>query len=160
MKTGRLSGARTGTQPIHGASGGDNEDRAMKLAVYVNYRGNCEEAFRFYQDQLGATSDGVVRRHGEMPNPNVPTDWSDKVVHARLEIGSTVLMGADIPHAEPMRSSYLTLLLDEEAEAERIYAALIEGGEVFMELQQTPFANRFAMLRDRFGASWMLLHQP
>jgi PhnB protein len=95
-----------------------------------------------------------------MPNPNVPTDWSDKVLHARLEIGSTVLMGADIPHAEPMRSCYLTLLLDEEAEAERIYAALIEGGEVFMELQQTPFANRFAMLRDRFGASWMLLHQP
>jgi PhnB protein len=69
-------------------------------------------------------------------------------------------MGADIPHAEPMRSSYLTLFLDTEAEAERVYSVLTEGGEVFMELQKTAFANRFAMLRDRFGASWMLLHQP
>jgi PhnB protein len=132
----------------------------MKLGVYVNYPGNCEEAFRLYQDQLGAISDGGIRRHGEMPNPNVPADWADKVVHARLELGSTILMGADIPHAEPMRSSYLTLFLDSEAEAERIYAVLAEEGEVFMELQSTPFANRFAMLRDRFGASWMLLHQP
>ena len=132
----------------------------MQLAVYVNYRGNCEEAFRFYEQHLGAKLDPAIRRHGDMPNPNIPTDWGQKVVHARLEIGSTTLMGADIPNAEPMRSSYLTLLLDAEEEAERIYAVLIEGGEVFMKLQQTPFANRFAMLRDRFGASWMLLHQP
>ena len=82
------------------------------------------------------------------------------MVHARLEIGPTVLMGADIPNAEPMRSSYLTLFLDSEGEAERVYAVLVEAGDVFMELQKTPFANRFAMLRDRFGASWMLLHQP
>ena len=132
----------------------------MKLAVYVNYAGRCEEAFLFYQEQLGGKADGVITRHGEMPNPNIPPDWADKVVHARMEIGSTILMGADIPHAEPMRSSYLTLFLDAESEAERVYAALAEGGEVFMELQSTPFANRFAMLRDRFGASWMLLHQP
>ena len=76
-----------------------------------------------------------------------------------MRIGSTILMGADIPGAEPMRSSYLTLLLDSEQDAERIYAALTDGGEVFMEIRTTPFANRFAMLRDRFGASWMLLQQ-
>jgi PhnB protein len=70
-----------------------------------------------------------------------------------------VLMGADIPESEPMRSAYLTLRLDSEAEAERVYALLIEGGEIFMKIEQTPFANRFAMLRDRFGTSWMLLHQ-
>jgi PhnB protein len=58
-----------------------------------------------------------------------------------------------------MRSAYLTLMLNDENEAERIYTALKDGGAVFMELQQTPFANRFAMLRDRFGANWMLLHQ-
>ena len=132
----------------------------MELGVYVNYRGNCEEAFRFYQQHLGARSDGVIRRHGEIPAPNVPADWSDRVLHARLEIGTTVLMGADIPHAEPVRSSYLTLFLDDDSEAERIYSVLAEDGEVFMELQSTHFANRFAMLRDRFGASWMLLHQP
>lgn len=132
----------------------------MELAIYVNYRGNCEEAFLFYQQHLGATSDGVIQRHGDMSNPNVPEGWAEKVVHARLKIGSTILMGADIPHAEPMRSSYLTLMLDSEIEAERIYGALAAGGEVLMDLRNTPFANRFAMLRDRFGASWMLLHQP
>lgn len=132
----------------------------MKLAVYVNFPGHCEEAFRFYQEHLGAISDGVIRRHGEIPNPNLPADWSDRVLHARLEIGSTVLMGADIPSAEPTRSSYLTLLLDGESEAERIYSILASGGEIFMPLQETPFANRFAMLRDRFGIAWMLLHQP
>jgi PhnB protein len=132
----------------------------MKLAIYVNYRGNCEEAFRFYEEHLGAKMDGVIRRHGDSPASNLPADWGNKVLHARLEIGHTVLMGADIPHAEPMRSSYLTLFLDAEREAERVYSVLVEGGEVFMELQETPFANRFAMLRDRFGASWMLLHQP
>ena len=132
----------------------------MKLAVYVNYRGTCEEAFRFYQDHLGAVSDGVIRRHGDMPNPNIPDGWEEKVLHARLELGSMILMGADIPNAEPMRSSYLTLFVGSESEAERIYSVLTEGGQVLMKLERTPFANRFAMLRDRFGASWMLLHQP
>jgi PhnB protein len=132
----------------------------MELAIYVNYRGNCEEAFRFYQQHVGATADGEIRRHGEIPNPNIPADWSDRVLHARMKIGSTILMGADIPTAEPMRSCYLTLFLENEAEAERIYKVLADGGDVFMQLQQTPFANRFAMLRDRFGTSWMLLHQP
>lgn len=132
----------------------------MELAVYVNYRGNCEEAFRFYQTHLGAKPDGEIRRHGDMPNPNIPADWSGKVLHARMQIGSTVLMGADIPGAEPMRSTYLTLFLDTEDEAERVYSVLSDGGETFMKLEKTPFANRFAMLRDRFGTSWMLLHQP
>ena len=131
----------------------------MRLDVYVNYRGTCEEAFRFYETLLGGKVTGIVR-HGEQPNPNIPVDWSEKVLHARIEIGDTVLMGADIPHAEPMRSAYLTLGFDTEADAERVYTALTEGGEVFMKLEQTPFANRFAMVRDRFGASWMLLHQP
>ena len=132
----------------------------MNLAVYVNYRGNCEEAFRFYEQHLGAELDPVIRRHDDMPNPNIPADWGQKVLHARLELGSTIVMGADIPNAEPMRSAYLTLFLDDEEDAARIYSALTDGGEVFMALQETPFANRFAMLRDRFGTSWMLLHQP
>jgi PhnB protein len=87
-------------------------------------------------------------------------DWKGKVLHARIEIGGSVLMGADVPHAETMRSAYLTLSLDSEAEAERIYALLTDGGVVFMKMEHMPFANRFAMLRDRFGTSWMLLHQP
>jgi PhnB protein len=74
--------------------------------------------------------------------------------------GTTILMGADIPQAEPMRSAYLSLSVDREEDADRLYAILADGGEVFMRMEQTPFANRFAMLRDRFGTSWMLLHQP
>ena len=76
-----------------------------------------------------------------------------------IEIGETVLMGADIPNAEPMRSAYLTLRLDSAAEAERIYALLSDGGQVFMKMEETFFASRFAMLRDKFGTSWMLLHE-
>lgn len=131
----------------------------MRLDLYVNYRGSCEQAFRFYERHLGGRITGIAR-HGENPNPNIPADWKDKVLHARIEIGGTVLMGADIPSAEPMRSAYLSLTLDREAEAERIYALLAEGGEIFMKMEKTFFANRFAMLRDRFGTSWMLLQQP
>ena len=130
----------------------------MRLDVYVNYRGSCEQAFRFYEQHLGARITGIVH-HREQPNPSLPDGWQDKVLHARIEIGTTVLMGADIPHAEPMRSAYLTLSLDQEEEAERVYALLVDGGEAFMKMDQTPFANRFAMLRDKFGTSWMLLHQ-
>ncbi|MEX1181706.1 MAG: hypothetical protein WEF86_00620 [Gemmatimonadota bacterium] len=70
-------------------------------------------------------------------------------------------MGADIPpeRFQPMRSAYLSLLLDSDEEAERIYALLSDGGELFMPMEETFFAQRFAMLRDRFGTSWMLLHE-
>jgi PhnB protein len=131
----------------------------MRLDIYLNYRGTCEEAFRFYEQHLGGKITGLVR-HGEQPNPAMPADWKEKVLHARIEIGAMVLMGADIPTAEPMRSAYLTLSLDSEQDAERTYARLANGGEIFMKMEKTPFANRFAMLRDRFGTSWMLLHQP
>jgi PhnB protein len=131
----------------------------MRLDIYVNYRGTCEQAFRFYELHLGGRITGMVR-HGEQPNPGVPADWNEKVLHARIEIGTTVLMGADIPHCEPMRSAYLTLTLESEADSESVYALLADGGEIFMKMEKTPFANRFAMLRDRFGTSWMLLHQP
>ena len=131
----------------------------MKLDIYVNYRGTCEQAFHFYQQHLGGRVTGVVR-HGEMPHSSVPEEWKNAILHARIEIGTTVVMGADIPDSEPMRSAYLTLSVDSEAEAERIYSLLTEGGEIFMKMEKTPFANRFAMFRDRFGTSWMLLHQP
>jgi len=131
----------------------------MRLDIYVNYRGTCEQAFRYYEQHLGGTITGVVR-HGERPNPGLAADWQEKVLHARIELGGAVLMGADIPHAEPMRSAYVTLTLDSEADAERTYALLADGGEIFMKMERTPFANRFAMLRDKFGTSWMLLQQP
>lgn len=131
----------------------------MRLDIYLNYRGTCEEAFTFYAQHLGGTVINMTR-HGEYGDPNLPEDWQGKVLHAQFRLGDTVLMGADIPNAEPVRSAYVTLTLDDEAEAERIYALLADGGEIFMKMEKTFFANRFAMLRDRFGTSWMLLQAP
>jgi PhnB protein len=130
----------------------------MKLDIYLNYRGNCEQAFRFYEEHLGGKIIQMMR-HGELPTSNVPADWKQAILHAQIEIGGTVLMGADVPTAEPMRSAYLTLRVDSDAEAERLYALLSEGGQIFMKMEETFFASRFAMLRDRFGTSWMLLSQ-
>lgn len=130
----------------------------MRMDVYVNYRGVCEEAFRYYEQHLGGNITSIAR-HGDQPNPQAPPNWNGKVLHARIEIGGSVLMGADVSNAEPMRSAYLTLRPETAEETERIYAALSDGGEVFMKLEKTFFANRFGMLRDRFGTSWMLLHE-
>ena len=130
----------------------------MRFDIYVNFRGCCEEAFRFYELHLGGRLTSIVR-HGAQPNQNLPPEWNGKVLHARLKLGSTILMGADNPNAEPMRSAYLTLTPDGIEDAERIYGALSENGEIFMKLAETPFAKRFAMLRDRFGASWMIIYQ-
>jgi PhnB protein len=131
----------------------------MKLDIYLNYPGNCEQAFRFYEQHLGGRITSMAR-HGEVPNQgNLPANWEKAILHARIEIGETVLMGADIPAAEPMRSAYLTLRVDSDEEAEHLYALLSAGGQIFMKMEETFFASRFAMLRDRFGTSWMLLHE-
>ena len=68
-------------------------------------------------------------------------------------------MAADIPNAEPMRSAYLTLRLDSEPQAERVFSALSDGGQVLMPMQETFFASRFGQVRDRFGIDWMILHE-
>jgi PhnB protein len=130
----------------------------VRLDVYINYPGTCQQAFAFYEQHLGAKLLALTT-HAEAPGSRVPPDWSGKVVHARLEIGDTVIRGADIPNAEPMRSTYLTLVVDSDAEAERVYALLADGGQIFMKMEETFFASRFAMLRDRFGTSWMLLRE-
>ncbi len=132
----------------------------MHLHTYLNYGGNCEEAFRFYETHLGARLASMMR-HGEQPGPGMmPPAWNGKVLHARLEIGGTAIMGADIPpdRFQPMRSAYLSLTFDSSAEVERIYGLLADDGQIFMPLDETFFAHHFAMLRDRFGTSWMLLH--
>lgn len=130
---------------------------STRLDVYVNYPGHCEEAFRFYEQHIGGKIISIMRHSELPPNPNLPENWTNAVLHARIEVGNTVLMGADIPHAEPMRSAYLTLRFKEEAEAERVYNVLSKEGEVFMKMEETFYATRFAMLRDKFGTSWMLL---
>jgi PhnB protein len=132
---------------------------AMKMQTYVNFAGTCAEAFRFYEEHLGGKI-GMMMTHGQAPDQSrVTPEWKDAILHARVSLGGTELMGADIPSGQPMRSAYLSLGVDSDAEAERIFAALSEGGEVFMPMQETFFATRFAQLRDRFGVNWMIIHE-
>ena len=131
----------------------------MKLDLYLNYPGNCEEAFRFYEQHLGGKITTMMR-HEEHPNPGLPAAFAKKVLHAHLDLGGAALLGADIPGTEPMRSAYATLTFGTAAEAERAYALLSEGGQIFMKMEKMFFAERFAMLRDKFGTSWMLLSPP
>jgi PhnB protein len=131
------------------------------LYTYLNYGGNCRQAFQFYEQHLGGRIT-QISTHADAPDQSqVAPEWRDAVLHARMEIGETTLLGADMPpdRFQPMRSAYLTLLADSVADAERIYALLSDGGQIFMKMEETFFAHRFAMLRDRFGTSWMLLHE-
>ncbi len=131
----------------------------MRLNTYVNFAGSCAEAFRYYETHLGGKI-GMVMTHGQSPDGSrTNPEWKDLVLHASITIAGTALLGADIPHAEPMRSAYLTLNLESDAEAERVFEALSRGGHVFVPLQETFFATRFGQARDAFGMNWMILHE-
>jgi|SRR5215472_1178063 len=133
----------------------------MKLHTYLNYGGNCEQAFRFYEQHLGGKII-MMMTHGQRPGAtDVSPEWKNAILHARINLGETVLLGADIPpdRFQPMRSAYLSLTVASIQEAERIYALLSDGGQIFMPMEETFFAIRFAMLRDKFGTSWMILHE-
>ena len=133
----------------------------MKLRTYLNYGGNCAEALRFYEQHLGGRI-VMMMTYAEMPEPkNFPPGMEKLILHARIDLGETQLMASDAPpeRFQPMRSAYLALSVDSIAEAERIYALLSDGGEIFMPMAETFFAFRFAMLRDKFGTSWMIIHE-
>jgi PhnB protein len=131
----------------------------MRCHTYVNFDGRCTEAFHFYEEHLGAKI-GFMMTHDQGPEPSrLPPEWKHAVLHARLQIGDTELMGADIPNAQPMRSAYLSLSVGSDAEADRIFAALSNGGKVFMPIEETFFASRFGQVQDRFGINWMIMHE-
>jgi PhnB protein len=135
------------------------ERNAMRMNTYVNFAGTCAEAFRFYEKHLGGKI-GMMMTHGEAPDQSkVKPEWKDAVLHARISLGGTELMGADIPNAQSMRSAYLSLGVDSDTEAERIFSALSDGGKVFMPMEETFFATRFGQVQDRFGISWMIIHE-
>ena len=134
---------------------------AMKIHTFLNYGGNCAEALRFYEKHLGGKITFMMT-FDQMPEPKkVPPGMEKAVLHARLNIGETILLGSDTPPDRflPMRSAYLTINVDTDAEAERLHALLADGGEIFMPMEETFFAHRFSMLRDKFGTSWMIIHQ-
>jgi PhnB protein len=132
----------------------------MKLNTYLNFGGNCEQAFRFYEKHLGGKITMMSTFADMPPQPNAPKMSPTAILHAQIMLGDTLLMASDAPpdRFQPMRSAYLSLAVDSSDEAERIYKLLTDGGEVFMPIQETFFAFRFAMLRDKFGVLWMLIH--
>lgn len=131
----------------------------MKMHTYVNFAGTCAAAFRYYEQHLGGRL-LMLMTHGDAPAPSrLGPEWAHAVLHARMAIADTVLAGADIPAAEPMRSAYLTLNVESDAEAERVFAALSDGGLVLTGMTETFFATRFGQVRDRFGINWVVLHE-
>lgn len=132
-------------------------NNSLQLDIYINYPGHCEAAFRFYEQQLGGKI--IMLEVHQHPPANFPKEWAKPVLHAIIKIGGMLVRGADVPNAEPMRSAYLTLRTDTAAAAEHIYNLLSGDGEIFMPMEKTFFANRFAMLRDKFGTSWMILNE-
>lgn len=134
----------------------------MTLYTHLNFPGNCAQAFQYYEQNLGGTIITLMKQSqapGANPNPNPGQD--DPVLHARIEIGNTILIGNDVPvdRSQPMRSVYLYLSVDSADEAERIYSLLMKAGEAYMPLQETFFASRFSQLRDQFGTLWTLIHE-
>ncbi len=133
----------------------------MKLTTYLNYGGNCAEALRFYEKHLGGKI-LTMSTNGQMPGAkNLTPERAKAILHARIIIGDTLIMASDAPpdRYQPMRSVYLALSVDSNEEAERLYALLSDGAEIFMKMEETFFAFRFAMLRDKFGTSWMIIHE-
>lgn len=131
----------------------------MKVNIYLNFAGNCSEALDYYVKDLGAK---IIMKatFDTMPDARmVPPGMEKKILHARIALGETIVMASDGPKAEPMRSAYVTLGVDSNEEAERIYAALTDGGEVFMKMGETFFAHRFGQFRDKFGINWMVIHE-
>ena len=130
----------------------------MKLYTQLNFGGNCEEAFRFYQQHLGGK---ITMMMTQSQATGAPSGAGNAIIHARMNIGDTVLIGNDVPANvfQKMRSVYMYLSLDSAEEAERVHKLLAEGGEIFMPLEETFYASRFSMLRDRFGVSWSIIHE-
>jgi PhnB protein len=130
----------------------------MQLNPYLVFNGQCEAAFKFYEKALGGKIESLMT-HGDSPmSQQVPAEWRSKIMHARMTVGDTVLMGSDGPpgrYQEPQGFS-LSIGVNDPAQAERIFNELAEGGKVQMPLQKTFWAVRFGMVVDRFGIPWMV----
>jgi PhnB protein len=130
----------------------------MQLNPYLTFNGQCETAFKFYEQCLGGKI-VMMMTHGESPiSEQTAEAWRDKILHAQLTIGDIVLMGSDAPpdYFEKPQGFSVNLQFEDVAEAERVFQALTESGTVRMPLQETFWAKRFGMFVDRFGIPWMI----
>jgi PhnB protein len=132
----------------------------VKLFIHLNFPGNCEQAFRYYEENLGGKILSLMKQ-SEAPGASHNSEEADPVLHARMELAGAVLIGNDVPsdRLQPMRSAYLYLGADSKEEAERIYSLLLRRGEAYMFVQETFYASHFSQLRDQFGILWTLIHE-
>jgi PhnB protein len=131
----------------------------MKLNPFLNYGGNCERALRYYEQHLGGEITMLMRRAEQPDQPMKWPGWESSIQYAEMKIADTVLMASDVSpeRFQPMRSVYLSLTVESAVEAERIWAALSDGGQITMPLEETFFATRFGELRDKFGTLWLIM---
>jgi len=130
----------------------------MQLNPYLNFNGQCEQAFKFYEAVLGGKITFSMT-WGEMPGADQsPRDTHKLIMHATLSVGDQVVMGADSPPGryEKPKGMNVSLHLKDKAEGERIFNALAEGGNITMPFQQTFWSPGFGMCVDRFGIPWMV----
>ena len=131
----------------------------MQLNPYLSFNGQCEAAFKFYAEVLGGNI-AMMMSFAESPGcDGMAPQALDKIMHARLVIGDDLLMGTDATPDYPhpgINGAHVTINVGEPAEADRIFAALAEGGKVELPIQETFWARRFGMLTDRFGTPWMV----
>ncbi|MBI4573201.1 MAG: VOC family protein [candidate division NC10 bacterium] len=137
----------------------------MQVQPYLFFDGRCEEAVGFYRSKLGAEVTMLMRFKDspEPPQPGmVPPGSEDKVMHTSFRIGDTAVMASDGRClGQPSFQGFsLSLTVPDDAEAERVFAALGDGGQVQMPLTETFFSSRFGMVADRFGVSWMIVVAP
>ena len=130
----------------------------MQLNPYLLFNGQCEAAFRFYEKCLGGKIEAMMTHAGTPAEQQVPSEWRNKILHARLTVSDQVLMASDAPpeRYEKPQGFSVSLNIDNAGEAERIFRALSENGKVHMPMQQTFWAARFGMCVDRFGTPWMV----
>jgi PhnB protein len=130
----------------------------MTLVPYLGFDGTCADAFRFYARVLHGEI-GMLMTYGESPEADrVGPDQRDRIMHAHMTVGGESLMGGDAPKGNYSRPAGFCVSIDvpEEAEAERIFGELSEGGHVQMPLGETFWAKRFGMFIDRYGTPWMV----
>lgn len=130
----------------------------MKLNPYLTFDGQCEAAFKFYERNLGGKIEAMMTHEGTPAAEQVPPAWRKKIMHARMTVGDTVLMGSDAPpeHHEAIKGVSVSLIVQDVAEAERVFKALADKGTIRMPIQETFWAVRFGMLVDQFGVPWMV----
>jgi PhnB protein len=132
----------------------------MQINTYLFFSGDCEAAFEYYRDHLGGEIQ-MISRFGDAPMPaeHKPAGWDNKVLHGRIKIGETVLMASDVKRDQdrPMQAFDLAIHTKSAEEAERIHAALADGGKVSMPMSETFFAIRYSSLKDRFGVPWSIV---